>query len=81
MQSFMRTLERSRDLVVKYEQGLKAWKEEVAAIKEGKQPHRKLPKAPEKRSVREQLDRLKNEAQEQPRQRKVPQRSSRDMER
>ena len=62
----MRTLERSRDLVVKYEQELKDWKEEVAAIKEGKQSHRKLPKAPEKKSVREQLARYKEEANKQP---------------
>ena len=66
VQSFMRTLKRSRDLVVKYEQELKAWKEEVAAIKEGKQPHRKLPKAPEKKSVREQLTRYQEEAKKQP---------------
>lgn len=81
VQNFMRTLERSRDLVVKYEQELKDWKEEVAAIKEGRQPHRKLPKAPEKKSVREQLTRLKKEAQEQPRQKKAPRRPTQDLER
>ena len=62
----MRTLERSRDLVAKYEQELKDWKEEVAAIKEGKQSQRKLPKAPEKKSVREQLARYQEEAKKQP---------------
>ena len=80
-QSFMRTLERSRDLVMKYEQELKDWKEEVAAIKAGvKPPERKVPR-PQKKSIIEQLTRLKKEAQEQPRQKKVPRRSSRDLER
>ena len=80
-QSFMRTLERSRDLVLKYEQELKDWKEEVAAIKAGKKPpERKVPR-PQKESIIEQLTRLKKEAQEQPRQKKAPRRSSRDLER
>lgn len=79
VQSFMRTLERSRDLVVKYEQELKDWKEEVAAIKEGKQPHRKLPKAPEKKSVREQLARYQKKAQEHPQRKRQQSRVSRDM--
>ena len=79
VQSFMRMLERSRDLVAKYEQELKEWKEEVAAIKEGKQPHKKHPKVPAKESIREQLARLKKEAQEQPRQRKATHRSPREL--
>lgn len=77
----MRTLERSRDLVMKYEQELKDWKEEVEAIKEGRQPHKKHPKVPAKESIREQLARLKKEAQEQPRQRKATHRSPRELER
>ncbi len=77
----MRALEQARDLVIQYRQELDAWKEDVAAIKAGKKPpERKVPR-PQKESIIEQLTRLKKEAQEQPRQRKVTQRSTRDMER
>lgn len=66
VQSFMQVLRKSKELVTKYDEELHSWKEEVAAIKEGKQPHRRPPKAPEKKSLREQLARLKKEAQKQP---------------
>ena len=66
MQSFMQVLRKSKELVTKYDEELRSWKEEVAAIKEGKQPHRRPPRAPEKKSLREQLARLKKEAQKQP---------------
>ena len=66
VQNFMRTLERSRDLVLKYDKELKDWKEEVAAIRDGKHPHRRHPNAPEKESLREQLARLQKEAKKQP---------------
>ena len=80
-QRFMRALEQARDLVTQYKQELDAWKEDVAAIKAGKMPPERKALRPQKESIIEQLTRLKEEAKEQPRQRKVPQRSSRDMER
>ena len=71
-QTFLRTLEKARPLAEQYVREVKAWKEEVAAIKEGKQPHRKLPK-PEKQSIREQLARYQEEAKKQPvRRNKIP---------
>ena len=80
-QRFMRALEQARDLVTQYKQELDAWKEDVAAIKAGKMPPERKAPRPQKESIIEQLTRLKKEAQEQTGQRKVPQRSSRGMER
>lgn len=80
-QRFMRALEQARDLVIQYRQELDAWKEETEAIKAGKKPPEKVSPGPQKESIIEQLTRLKKEAQEQPRQRNVPQRASRDLER
>ena len=80
-QRFMKALEQAKDMVTQYKHELDAWKEDVAAIKAGKTPTERKAPRPQKESIIEQLTRLKKEAQEQPRQRKVPQRSSRDMER
>ena len=55
--------------------------QQVRKSKAGKAPPERKASRPQKESIIEQLTRLKKEAQEQPRQRKVPQRSSRDMER
>ena len=51
------------------------------SIKAGKKPPEKVSPGPQKESIIEQLTRLKKEAHEQPRQRNVPQRASRDLER
>lgn len=72
MQRFMRTLEQARDLVTQYKQELDAWKEDVATIKAGKMPPERKALRPQKESIIEQLTRIKEEAKEQPRQRKVP---------
>ena len=80
-QRFMRALEQARDLVTQYKQELDAWVEDVAAIKADKMPPERKALRLQKKSIIEQLTRLKEEAKKQSRQRKVPQRSSRDMER
>ena len=78
-QTFLRTLEKARPLAEQYAREVKAWKEEVAAIKEGKQPHRKLPK-PEKQSIRKQLARYQEEVKQQPQRIRSPLRASRGIE-
>ena len=80
-QSFMRAFNQARELVGQYKYELSVWQEEVAAIKAGKTPPERKVLRPQKESIIEQLTRLKKEAQEQTGQRKVPQRSSRGMER
>ena len=80
-QSFMRAFNQARELVGQYKYELSVWQEDVAAIKAGKTPPKRKVLRPQKESIIEQLTRLKKEAQKQTRQRKVPQRSSRDMER
>ena len=79
-QSFMRAFNQARDLIGRYKNELNAWKEEVEAIKAGKRPPERIAPRPQKESIREQLARLKEEAQTQP-QRRTKSRGSRGVER
>ena len=79
-QRFMRAFNQARDLIGRYKNELNAWKEEVEAIKAGKKPPERIVPRPQKESIREQLARLKEEAQTQP-QRRPKSRESRGVER